>query len=132
MSDAVLHYRGTGVPVEDLALNECTIRGAGNQEDTASWWQLWALVARDVDGVVEHIGVPVDPRGTWDAAGPGGKTWGFQPAELPGRWRLAPSVNVLESRALHEGDHPTQASTWHHNVIVDGVPDGEPWDGGAP
>lgn len=129
--DVVLRYRPC-VYVADLEIGECTIHRAGDSSGR-SWWLLWFRVAPDAGGDAFDAAVPVNPRGTFDASGPGGKTWALQPAAPAHVWAIVPSINVLGSGDAHDGDHPTEVSKWHHVVTIEGVPDDEPWSlGDAP
>ena len=119
-----LQYRSF-VMVEDLALNECTVRRTGNDAGT-EWWMLWFYVARETDGQPEAFAAPVAPGGTYTENGPGGRTWGLTETAL-GTWQIAPSINVLDTRELHPSPHPTQGSLWHQTPAIVGVPNGEAW-----
>ena len=127
---SVLTYRGYHVPVEDLAVGECTVRPTRNSAG-ASWWALWFCVLRETDGQPDCFEVPINPNGSYSEAGPGGKTWGLT-RSTPGAWQVSPSINVLNTRDLHPGAHPSAPSLWHQTPMIVGVPEGEPWIGGAP
>lgn len=126
-----LRYRGFEVAPEDLAIGECTVRPTRAPNGGALYWRLWFLAARETDGVPEMFGVPLNPNGAYTENAPGGKTWGLTKTS-PGTWQIAPSINVLESRVLHPGEHPTEVSVWHQTPAIVGVPDGEPWQAGPP
>jgi len=119
-----LKYRGYHVDIEALQLNECTVRGAGLADGT-KYWMLWFCVNRDSDGAMDVFGVPINPNGSFVENGPGGKTWGLTNLGS-GQWQVAPSINVLNTRDPHPGEHPAP-SLWHQTPKVIGVPDGEPW-----
>lgn len=105
--------------------------------NAARWWQLWFRVLRDTDGQAEDFCVPMNPGGSYIENGPGGKTWGLTcpPASMqditPGtkNWRVAPSINVLNTGNAVAGAHPAP-SLWHQTPEIVGVPDGEPWANG--
>ena len=125
-----LRYRSY-VPVEDLAIGECTVRATGNNAG-AAWWQLWFRVLREDNGQPIDVAVPINPNGSFVEAGPGGKTWGITRTDpVSTTWIVAPSVNVLHTADLHPGDHP-EPSMWHQNVAVDGVSASDLWITGAP
>lgn len=123
-----LRYRGYHVEPELLQVGECTVRAT--KGDSADYWRLWFYVNRETDGQPEMMGVPLNVNGGWNESGPGGKTWGFNRAE-PGAWQVSPSINVLATRDVHPGEHPAP-SLWHQTPTIVGVPDGEPWQAGAP
>jgi hypothetical protein len=123
-----LRYRSS-VDVEALAIDECTIHGAGN-DGGARWWNLWLCVNRETDGVADYFVVPVLPNGAFTESGPGGKTWGLSRAE-PGAWQVSPSINVLNTGAVHPGEHAAP-SLWHQTPKIVGVPEGEAWIAGQP
>ena len=120
-----LTYR-THSTIEALGVNECTLRRMGLE--TAWWWELWFNVLRETDGVAEDFAVPVAPGGTAAETPdrPGGHTWGFTQT-APGTWQVSPSINVLDTRDVHPGPHPTFGSLWHQTPTIVGVPQGEPW-----
>ncbi len=126
----VLRYRSK-VDVEDLAIGECTMHRAANSDGTR-WWLLWIHVNRDNDGQPDDFAVPVNPNGSYIEAGPGGKTWGLTLTES-GVWQVSPSINVLETGAIHAGEHPA-SSLWHQTPTIVGVPEGaiEEWVTGTP
>jgi len=126
---SILQYRGL-IDVDALNVGDCTMHRAGDGAGR-SWWLLWFRVIPDAGGEALCAAVPVNPRGTYDADGPGGKTWALQPATREGAWNVVPSINVLTSGTVHDGEHPTETSIWHHNVVIEGVPDLEPWARGA-
>ncbi len=127
----VLYYR-SNVCVDDLAVNQCTVHRCGNS-DGQRWWGLWFRVAREDTGEEIDVLVPVNPNGNFDPSGPGGKTWGLTqaPDKNDGAWQIAPSINVLASAELHDGDHPA-ASQWHQTPLIVKVPDTEAWTIGPP
>jgi len=45
-------------------------------------------------------------------------------------WKLDPSLNVLDSREKHPGEHETP-SFWHDWVEIEGVVMADPWTTGA-
>jgi hypothetical protein len=125
VGDVALKYK-LFTDIDDLLPNECTIHRAADASGKR-WWLLWFNVARESDGVLQHIAVPINPGGEYNANGPGGKTWGFQ-RTLPGVWQVSPSVNVTESQVLHPGEHPTERTLWHQTPSVIDVPEtGEAW-----
>ena len=114
--------------IEDLSPGECAIRRCRNNEGV-EWWNLWFYVARDNDGVLEDFDVPINPGGSYTESGPGGKTWALTKTG-PGRWQVAPSINVLNTEngtEMQTGPHPTLPSLWHKTPAIIGVPDDEPW-----
>lgn len=123
-----LRYRSF-VDVNDLAVGECTIHRAGNSEG-ARWWNLWFRVLRDSDGQPDDFVVPINPGGSFIEAGPGGRTWGFVRVAAV-EWQVSPSINVIDTRALHPGAHDAP-SLWHQTPKIMDVPDGESWIGGPP
>jgi len=122
-----LRYRGL-VPVEDLAIGECTVHRAGN-DSGAKWWLLWFRVEREDGGGPIDVAVPINPNGSYVEDGPGGRTWGLTRAGV-GTWQVSPSINVLADQ-LHPGPHESP-SLWHQTPRVVGVSDGEPWIAGSP
>lgn len=122
MSD-LLAYRAR-CEIEDLVIGECVIRACSSSA-AASWWQLWFRVLRDGDGQPDTFSVPVNPSGPYVSDGPGGKTWGLMPAG-PNQWQISPSINVLDTRDAHAGEHPS-ASLWHHTPMLVGVPSDARW-----
>lgn len=56
-----LSYRSF-VQVDDLAINECTIRRA--TDGWSRWWQLWCSVPHASDGHAELLGVAVIVNGS--------------------------------------------------------------------
>jgi len=129
MITATLLYR-SNVSVEDLNVGECTMHRAGNS-DGARWWLLWFRVNRETDNLEETIAVPVNPNGPYIETGPGGKTWGFTGPGLLGAWYVSPSINVLNTKELRNGEHEAP-SLWHQTPQILSVPDNEPWMHGAP
>jgi hypothetical protein len=121
-----LKYRGYHVDPDDLQLGECTIRPAAELNGSRAYYRLWFYVNRDSDGQPDMFSVPLNPNGGWIENGPGGKTWGFNRCGA-GEWQVSPSINVLTTRDLHPGLHPSVASLWHQTPKVIGAPDGEPW-----
>jgi hypothetical protein len=124
---SVLVYR----PVDrigDLALGECTVRGARDGEGRA-WWQLWTWVRRADTGEPFYVGVPVNPNGPYLETGPSGRrTWGLtRTAERD--WQVSPSVDVV---GAERPDGSREPSLWHETPVVVGVPPGERWTMGAP
>lgn len=119
-----LRYRGYHAAIEDLALNECTIRPCSSPP-APDWWELWFNVARETDGVPEVFAVAVRV-GSYCEGGPQVRTWGLAKTG-PGTWQVSPSINVLDTRDAHPGPHPTAGSLWHQTPAIVGVPDGEPW-----
>ena len=134
MSDFTLTYR-SGVPIENLMLNECTIRPCRLNDGDESWWNLWFYVARETDGVPQIFEAHILPRSPFIEYGPGGRGWGFND-EGGGVWQVSPSINILNTgdggKLIHPGPHPTLPSLWHKTPSVVGVPAGEPWDHPAP
>jgi hypothetical protein len=116
-----LLYRSR-VLVEDLALNECTLHRCSGS-GAARWWQLWWLANRDTDGKPEDFCVPVNPGGSYNEHGPGGRTWGLT-LTAAGIWQVSPSINVLASRDAIAGNGP---SIWHQTPRLVGVPERETW-----
>lgn len=111
------------VRIGELAAGECTIHRG--ERDGKAYWLLWLHI--DLPEPNTHIGVAVNPGGDYAEDGPGGKTWGMRETTTPGAWFLAPSVNALGAGEVHPGEHPTETSIWHQDVVVTGVPLGEPW-----
>lgn len=110
--------------IGELQLNQCTLRWTG--DGFKRWLMLWFRVTRETDGVEQDFAVPVNPGGNYQEAGPGGKTWGFnQNAE--GVWQVSPSINVLVTKEVHPGPHPTEQSLWHQTPDIVGVPVGIDW-----
>jgi hypothetical protein len=126
---STLRYR-SNVCVSDLKVGECTIHRAGTA-DNARWWLLWFCVARVTDGRPMDAAVPINPNGSYVEAGPGGKTWGLTKTAV-GTWQIAPSINVLGTRVVHPGTHPTEVSLWHETPTIVDVPDGETWQTDPP
>ena len=122
-----LRYKGL-VPVEDLAIGECTVHRAGN-DSGAKWWLLWFRVDREDGGGPFDVAVAINPSGGYVESGPGGRTWGLQRAGA-GTWQVSPSINVLADQ-VHPGPHASP-SMWHQTPRVVDVPDGEPWIAGSP
>lgn len=122
---STLRYRGYHIDIDELEVGECTIRSTRN-EAGASWYTLWFRVLRDSDGQPDTFSVPFNPNGLYLENGPGGKTWGLT-MSWPGAWQVAPSINVLNTRDPHPGEHPSP-SLWHQTPMIVGVPSGgEPW-----
>ena len=124
---SVLRYRGG--PIEDLQLDECTMHRAVNPDGTR-YWHLWFRVARKDNGQPDDFCVPMNPNGSFIEAGPGGKTWGLT-RSTPGAWQVSPSINVLATKEVHPGEHPSP-SLWHQTPMIVGVPEDVPWIAGAP
>lgn len=121
-----LKYRGH-VNVEELQPGECTIHRA--KDGPKVWWNLWWYVPRETDGQLEAFVVPVIPGGPYTEAGPGGRSWGLTRSG-PGRWQIAPSINVLDdagARRVVAGFAPTGRSLWHQTPAIVDVPEGESW-----
>lgn len=114
-----LRYR-SNVCVGDLEVGECTIHRASDSSGKR-WWLLWFRVNRETDGQPEDFAAPVNPNGGWIEAGPGGKTWGLNRAGM-GVWSISPSINVINIRAVHPGEHELP-SLWHQTPDLIGVPD---------
>jgi len=124
-----LHYR-VFLEVDDLELNECTIRRCN--DGTRHWWQLWFYVAQNTDGQPHAFAVPIVPNGAYVEVD-GRKMWGLtRLAGDFGRWQVSPSINVLQTREMHPGEHETIGSLWHETPIIVDVPDGERWTTEAP
>ena len=122
--------------VLELGLDECTIRRARVMDGSRVWWHIWFHVTRETDGVPDFFCVPISPNGVYTESGPGGRTWGLQPAG-DGIWQVSPSIDVLDDlavRAEREGKPrpPESKSLWHKTPRVVGVPDGEAWISQAP
>lgn len=126
-----LTYRAHAL-IEDLQPGECTVHRAGLATG-ARWWNLWFYVARETDGVLEDYVVPINPGGGYVENGPGGRTWGLTKTAA-GIWQVSPSIDVKQdSRDSHPGtSSPQGRSAWHQTPAIVGVPDGEPWQSGAP
>lgn len=125
----ILNYRHHA-QIEDLAVGECTVHRASSSS-AARWWQLWFLAPRDTDAEPEIFCVPVNPKGSYVEAGPGGRTWGLQPSSgVAGVWTVSPSINVLRDGDALAGTH-TQPSIFHQNVQINNVPADELWATGA-
>lgn len=132
----MLKYR-SHAQIEDLAVGECTMHRASNS-GPGRWWMLWFHVLRDSDGQPETFAVPVNPRGAYSDAGPGGRTWGLtlpDASQYPAaggtfNWQISPSINVLNDRDAIDGTHD-QPSLWHQTPAIVGVPFDEPWANGA-
>ena len=123
-----LRYRSF-VEVDELAVGECTVKTciAG----TTRFWHMWARVL-GISGEPLTFCVPIAPNIVGASDGPGGKTWGICRSGL-NRWQIQPSINVLESKDVHPGAHPTERSIWHQTPALVGVPDLERWQlGGEP
>ena len=123
-----LRYRAY-VDIDDLQVGECTVRPV-KTDAGVRWFNLWFRVKRDSDGQEDVFGVPINPNGGFIEAGPGGKTWGLT-KQGPGVWQVSPSINVLDTRDVHPGEHPS-VSLWHQTPSVVDVPDGECWQVGTP
>ena len=119
-----------GVMVEDLKLGECVMRACSSPNGGQRFWHLWFYVARETDGVPEAFVVPMAPNGPYTEGGPGGRTWGLTKT-APGTWQVSPSINVLVTRVMHPGEHPSEVSLWHQTPTIIGVPDSELWANGA-
>lgn len=120
-----LKYRPHAM-IEDLAVGECTIRRTQSTDGNTVYPALWFNVLRETDGVAEDFEVPVTPGGAATESGTGGRTWGMT-LTAPGTWEVTPSINVLETREIHPGEHPTLGSLWHQYVTIVGAPAGEWW-----
>jgi len=119
-----LRYRSFLEP-DDLALGECTIKPCLSEKGDR-YWHMWVRVEPTV------FCVPVAPNVVGPSEGPGGKTWGLCRSGL-NRWQISPSINVLESKDVHQGHHPSERSLWHQTPALVEVPDLERWQlGGAP
>lgn len=123
-----LRYR-SNVCVGALAIGECTVHRCGDSSGK-TWWMLWFYVNRDDNGQPLDAGVPFNPNGVADPNGPGGKTWGLTRSG-PNEWQVAPSINVLGSKAVHPGEHDVEPSMWHQTPKIVDVPDGELWQTSA-
>ncbi len=125
-----LRYRSF-VEVDDLGVGECTVKVCV-AENGVRFWHMWVRVLRD-GGQPLVFCVPVAPNVVGPSDGPpGGKTWGLCRSGL-NRWQIAPSINVLESKDVHPGLHPTERSIWHQTPALVEVPDLERWQlEGAP
>jgi len=115
--------------VDTLSVGQCTMHRCAGQ--AGEFWHLWFRVERDDNRQPVTACVPVNPNGSYNANGRGGKTWGLTKT-APGTWQFSPSINVLESEDVHPGEHPTEKSIWHQTPAVAGVPDGESWTKEAP
>jgi hypothetical protein len=104
-----LTYR-TGARPNELVQNECTVRRVVS--DGYFGWRLWFAVRCEGGGLFV-LSVLVDPGGTFDEHGQGGRTWGFAQV-APGTWQVSPSIHF--------------PGTWHETPRVVGVPSGEPWE----
>jgi hypothetical protein len=131
-----LFYR-SGRQIEDLAINDCVLRGMRGTSG-AVWWELWFRVVCS-DGVSRAIAIPVAVNGDPTENGPGGMTWGLRPMSTPSSWKVDPSINVVahpsdpNGHLVHQGPHPTGESLWHETPQIVGVPATERWvSGGAP
>lgn len=114
--------------IEDLALDECTIRSAAGAEQRA-WWQLWAWVRRADTGEPFYVTVPVNPNGPYVEVGPSGRrTWGLARVGETD-WQVSPSIDVVGD--LRQ-DGMRGPSLWHETPRVVGVPPGERWTIGTP
>jgi len=125
-----LTYR-SGVDLDDLQLNECTIRGASKQ-DGSKWWNLWFYVNRTFDGKPELFAVPVNPNGPFLPEGRGGKTWGLNRTSED-IWQVSPSIN-FESFVDPQGKEVAENTPnvrkielWHQTPTIINVPSNEPW-----
>lgn len=126
MTQFVYH---SDVLVEDLAIGECVMRRALTADGTR-FWHLWFRVNREDNGQPDDFCVPMNPNGPFIESGPGGKTWGLTQTS-PGTWQVDPSINVLATREVNPGEHPSP-SLWHQTPLIIGVPITEPWIVGLP
>jgi hypothetical protein len=112
----------------DLALDECTIRSARDNEGRA-WWQLWTWVLRADTGEPFYVAVPVNPNGPYVEVGPSGRrTWGLTRASASD-WQVLPSIDVV---GKERPDGTREPSLWHVTPTIVGVPEGERWITEAP
>lgn len=119
-----LLYRSHAL-IEDLVVGECTMhRASGSSADR--WWQLWFRVLRETDGQPADFCVPMNPGGSYQPNGPGGKTWGLMKCGS-NTWQVSPSINVETSGDAFAGPRSTLPSLWHQTPQIVGVPDDEPW-----
>ena len=119
-----LRYKGR-VPVEDLAIGECTVHRAGN-DSGAKWWLLWFRVEREDGGGPIDVAVAINPNGDYMENGPGGRTWGLTRVYVPaGAWQVSPSINVLADQ-VHPGPHASP-SMWHQTPFIVDVPADAAW-----
>lgn len=121
-----LQYRSFA-EVDDLHVGECTMHRA--TDGTTRWWQLWMRVV-DAHGAEDTFVVPMAPRGVYGEID-SRKTWGLASVG-GGTWQVSPSINVLDTRDVHPGEHPTLGSLWHETPRIVGVPEGESWTKEAP
>ena len=96
-----------------LDLDECTIAPVATGAGVA--WMMHFYV-RTTDGDEQTFRVPVNPHGPPVENGPLGRTWGLT-RSTPGSWQISPSIDF---------------GNWHQTPMIVGVPEGEPWIGGAP
>jgi hypothetical protein len=118
---ATFRYRSF-VRIGELAPGECTIHHA--ERDGRTYWLLWLCLG--LPSPDDHAGIAVNPNGDYAEDGAGGKTWGLRQV-ADGAWFVAPSVNVLGMGEVHPGEHASEKSIWHENVVIDGVALGEVW-----
>jgi hypothetical protein len=118
------------VEVDSLVVDECTIHAS--VDGRRRFWHLWLRVLRADNGQPDTFCVPVAPLGPFNEHGPGGRTWGFGPLSDTGVWQVSPSINVLATKEIIPGHHPTEVSIWHETPRVVGVPEGERWMLNAP
>ena len=109
--------------IGDLALGECTVRGA-HDERGRSWWQLWTWVRRQDTGEPFYVAVPINPNGVYVEVGRSGRrTWGLTRA-APGEWQVNPSIDVVGAK---RPDGTYEPSLWHQTPRIVGVPETERW-----
>ena len=124
-----LRYR-SNVCVSDLRVDECTIHRAGTA-DNARWYEPFGLIGTAASISSLPPSFSTQNHRSHVEAGPGGKTWGLTKTAA-GTWQIAPSINVLGTRAVHPGAHPTEVSLWHETPAIVDVPDGESWQTNPP
>jgi hypothetical protein len=122
----ILVYRAV-TWIEDLALNECTIRSTRSAQ--AVWWQLWTWVRRADTGEPLYVAAPVNPNGPYVEVGPSGRrTWGLARVSETD-WQVSPSIDVVGDE---RPDGTRGPSLWHETPRIAGVPPGERWITEAP